>query len=251
MYSEFTLIGPIIYCWNIYYTIVRWLQKTLNDTLRRFKLWFSHGFWPHRLVWSWFYHLTSGLLLCPFHKKLIICEMSLGFIQTDTPRFSFIMHCYWTGLSRLQMSRTSSAKSEIILILFLKYPMDILTKRKLLLRRDVEVCSTISCWLDPRVYRTSHCYVIMALRWYFGKSLISLGSASNLPRFSTDENLPIICNNALYCMLTNLQLYGFIIVGQSLLQSWKLGKIPVKVDHNRSLQCFEIFVVWLQFIWPN
>ena len=43
--------------------------------------------------------LTSDLLLCPFYKELIIWEkMSLDFCQTDNPRFSFIMYCYWTAL---------------------------------------------------------------------------------------------------------------------------------------------------------
>ena len=35
------------------------------------------------------------LLLCPFHKKMIICEkMFLVFCQTDNPQLSFIMYCY-------------------------------------------------------------------------------------------------------------------------------------------------------------
>ena len=62
-------------------------------TLCSFNLWISCG-----LVWfgrGFINCLASDLLLCPFHKELIIWEMSLVFCQTDNLWFSFIMYCYW------------------------------------------------------------------------------------------------------------------------------------------------------------
>ena len=70
------------------------------------QIWVSFGFWPRRLVWPCFINfLTSNPLLCPFHKKLLICEMSMVFCQTDNPRFSFIMYCYWTVSSVYSVSQ--------------------------------------------------------------------------------------------------------------------------------------------------
>ena len=67
---------------------------------------------------SWFLTTPSGfgygfisclawnLLLCPFRKKLIICEMSLMFCQTDNPRFSFYHVLLLKSLICLYMWRT-------------------------------------------------------------------------------------------------------------------------------------------------
>ena len=47
------------------------------------------------LVGNGFNCLASESLLCPFHKKLRIWwKKSLGFCQTDNPRFRCIMYCY-------------------------------------------------------------------------------------------------------------------------------------------------------------
>ena len=57
-----------------------------------FLLGFDHADW---FGYGFINRLASDSLLCPFHKKMIICEkMSLVFCKTDKPRFSFIMYCY-------------------------------------------------------------------------------------------------------------------------------------------------------------
>ena len=57
--------------------------------------------------------LASDLLLCPFHKKLIIWEMSLGFCQTGNLRLSFIMYCYSTYLPVYMWRELTSRNREV------------------------------------------------------------------------------------------------------------------------------------------
>ena len=72
----------------------RLLDTTVSlNAWRTIKLWFSRGSVLFGLV-LFINCLVSGLLMCPFHKELIICErVSFEFCQTDDPRFSFIMYC--------------------------------------------------------------------------------------------------------------------------------------------------------------
>ena len=61
-----------------------------------------------------------SLLLCPFHKKLIIWwKKSFSFCQTDNPRSSFMMYCYSTDLNVYTWVELAYQNQQVFWIQFL------------------------------------------------------------------------------------------------------------------------------------